>query len=425
MRYFLFFLLFFTGLKAESEFAEISSFVEPIYTKISETFEGDINQDTVKQGILHGLLTSLDPYCEYLSVKDLEIFQERMSGNFAGIGVVILPENGLLKVVSAIEGTPAYKAGLKSGDYIVEIDKESIFKIGTVQGIAKIRGDVGSSVELKVIRKDAQKPLDFRIKRDNISTKSVSSKKFFGNFLYIKVNNFIETTANEVKAVFNANKGDISGVLIDLRDNPGGSLEQAVSMANLFVKNGSIVSIKGKNKNLFMSTVREEKSVNFDIKPVKVEKTSEEVIFKASNSVIIPEKVPIAVLINKGSASASEIFAGAIQDLKRGIILGETSFGKGAVQQILPINGGKDGAIKITTAKYYTPEGRLIQDIGIKPDVNISQIEGVKAPNETENSLESEISKYKQSLEGLKIEDIQKEDNQLFTSLITLRLLVR
>lgn len=296
------------------------------------------------ESAINGMLVSLDPHSSFLDAKSFKYMNEQTKGKFGGLGIEVTMENGVVKVVSPIDDTPAAKAGIKAGDYITDIDGESVIGQTLNEAVDKMRGKVGTKVKL-TIQRAAEKPFDVKIKREEIKIQSVKSDVKNDDVAYIRISSFTEEVdANVKKAIEKARKetkNKLRGIVIDVRNNPGGLLDQAIALSDLFLDRGEIVSTRS----------RDEKDT----------------IKYSANEGDIAKGLPIVVLINEGSASASEIVAGALQDHHRAILLGEKSFGKGSVQTIIPL--GEYGAMRITTARYYTPSGRSIQAEGIEPDI--------------------------------------------------------
>lgn len=296
------------------------------------------------ESAINGMLVSLDPHSSFLDAKSFKYMNEQTKGKFGGLGIEVTMENGVVKVVSPIDDTPAAKAGIKAGDYITDIDGESVIGQTLNEAVDKMRGKVGTKVKL-TIQRAAEKPFDVKIKREEIKIQSVKSEVKNDDIAYIRISSFTEEVdANVKKAIEKARKetkNKLRGIVIDVRNNPGGLLDQAIALSDLFLDRGEIVSTRS----------RDEKDT----------------IKYSANEGDIAKGLPIVVLINEGSASASEIVAGALQDHHRAILLGEKSFGKGSVQTIIPL--GEYGAMRITTARYYTPSGRSIQAEGIEPDI--------------------------------------------------------
>ena len=319
-------------------FSQVMDMVERYYVR-------DVNRDELVDGAVKGMLQDLDPHSSYMNKDEFEEMQVSTSGEFSGIGIEISMRNGKLVVVSPIEDTPAFLAGLKSGDILIEIDGQPTEGITLVEAVKKIRGPKGSKVSLTVLHKDSKTPDRLSITRDTIPILSIKSETLEPGYAYIRVTKFNEHTTDELAKALKEfkKKGELKGIVLDMRNNPGGLLDQAVSVADTFLGHGLVVYIQGRNPN-----------------------SKKEYTAKLQSQAV---NTPMVVLINAGSASASEIVAGALQDHKRALLIGEPSFGKGSVQTIIPLSDG--GGIKLTTALYYTPNGRSIQAEGIVPDMHI------------------------------------------------------
>ena len=306
----------------------------------------DVTDKKLIESAINGMLSALDPHSSFLDDQSFKYMSEQTKGKFGGLGIEVTMENGVVKVVSPIDDTPASKAGLKPGDYITNIDDEAVMGMTLNDAVDKMRGKIGSKVKL-TIRRLNEKPLEVTLKREEIKIQSVKHSIKADDVIYIRISSFSDDVDNMIaKAIKEAKKkhGEkLKGVVIDLRNNPGGLLDQAVNVSDLFLDKGEIVSTRSRN---------EEDTVKYTAKEGDIAKG-----------------LPIVVMINDGSASASEIVAGALQDHKRAIILGEKSFGKGSVQTVIPL--GKFGAMRLTTARYYTPSGRSIQAKGIEPDIEV------------------------------------------------------
>lgn len=313
---------------------------------------------------IRGMVSGLDPHSEYLDGEAYNTLLMTTSGEFGGVGIEVTPEYGILKIVSPMDDTPASKAGIKSGDYIVAIDGKLVSEMTLQDAVAKMRGKKGSQVILTVLRKGEKSPLTFKMTREVIHIASIKSRMLDNNYGYIRITQFQEPTAklmrNAITELRTKNNGRLNGIILDLRNNPGGLLETAVDVADSFLD-------KKRINNKFDDTI------------VYTEGRLPEAQYRAKiNGTDILNGAPIVVLINGGSASASEIVAGALQDYKRAIIVGTTSFGKGSVQTVIPLD--KSHALKLTTALYHTPSGRTIQNVGIVPDI---QVEDLKIANNT------------------------------------------
>jgi len=333
-----------------------------VLEKINEEYVDEIDQSKSMDAAINGLLQSLDPYSAYMTPESFENMKTETSGKFGGLGIEIGMELGVVKVISPIDDTPASKAGLKAGDYIVKIDGIQVQGKSLMEAVDLMRGLVGSSIEITVRRVGVKKTLIFNITREIIQIQSVKSELIDNNIGYIRLTSFNENSSEQIKKRINKlnNNKDLKGYILDLRNNPGGLLSQAIKISDFFLENGEIVSTKSR-------------------------RISENRKWFAKKGDIINGKTLI-VLINYGSASASEIVAGALKDHKRAIILGENSYGKGSVQSIIPLKN--NGAIRLTIAKYYLPSGKSISKIGVTPDIEILESsENFKFNSKTDNQL--------------------------------------
>ena len=333
-----------------------------VLEKINKEYVDEVDQSKSMDAAINGLLQSLDPYSAYMTPESFEGMQTETSGKFGGLGIEVGMESGVIKVISPIDNTPASKAGLKAGDYIVKIDGIQVQGKSLMDAVDLMRGLVGSSIEITVRRRGVKKALIFNITREIIQVQSVKSELIDNNIGYIRLTSFNENSSDQIKKrVEKLNKEkNLKGYILDLRNNPGGLLSQAIKISDFFLENGEIVSTKSR-------------------------KVLENRKWFAKKGDIIGGKTLI-VLINYGSASASEIVAGALKDHKRAIILGENSYGKGSVQSIIPLKNR--GAIRLTIAKYYLPSGKSISKIGVTPDIEIPEgSEDFKFNSETDNQL--------------------------------------
>ena len=364
-------LLFFIILSViffEKSFSENSDIYRKIdlfgevLEKINKEYVDEVDQSKSMDAAINGLLQSLDPYSAYMTPESFEGMQTETSGKFGGLGIEVGMESGVVKVISPIDNTPASRAGLKAGDYIVKIDGIQVQGKSLTDAVDLMRGLVGSSIEITVRRRGVKKALIFNITREIIQIQSVKSELIDNNIGYIRLTSFNENSSDQIKTKvkkLNKNK-NLKGYILDLRNNPGGLLSQAIKISDFFLENGQIVSTKSR-------------------------KVSENRKWFAKKGDITEGKTLI-VLINYGSASASEIVAGALKDHKRAIILGENSYGKGSVQSIIPLKNR--GAIRLTIAKYYLPSGKSISEIGVTPDIEIAEgSEDFKFNSETDNQL--------------------------------------
>jgi carboxyl-terminal processing protease len=336
-----------SGAASDDNANQVSfSLVKEIYDQVKQSYVQPVTDKTLTEGAIKGMLAALDPHSSYMDAKEYRDMMVQTRGEFGGLGMQVTMENGLVKVVSPIDDTPAAKAGMKPNDLILAIDDHPVTDMTLEQAVDKLRGPIGTQVKLTV-RRSQTEPFQITLTRADIKVDPVKSQLEDGNIAYIRITNFSERTSEGVESAYKALQkkasGKLIGVVLDLRNNPGGLLDEAVSTSNDFLDKGDIVSIKGRQSR---DNRRFEAQPNHDI----------------------THGLPMVVLINGGSASASEIVSGALQDNHRAIILGTQSFGKGSVQTVLPVKES-GGAIRLTTALYYTPSGRSIQDLGITPDV--------------------------------------------------------
>ena len=342
-----------------------------VLENIKKDYVDDVDQAEIMDSAINGVLQSLDPYSAYMSPELFNEMQTDTRGEFGGLGIEIGMESGVVKVISPIDDTPAEKAGIKAGDFIVKIGKEQVQGKSLMEAVKLMRGPVGSTIKLTVRRKNVKKPLEFKIKREIIEVRSVSSeiiskKKNIG---YIRLKSFNENSDKQfLKSIKKFEKNlSVKGYVIDLRNNPGGLLTQAINITDFFLNDGEIVSTKGR-------------------------KISETRKFFARKGDEIKGK-PIVVLINNGSASASEILAGALKDHKRAVILGENSYGKGSVQSIIPLGNG--GGMRLTISKYYLPSGKSISEVGVTLDILVEEIgDDFKINSEKDNQLNYAIKLF-------------------------------
>ena len=318
-----------------------------VLEKINKEYVDEINQSKSMDSAINGLLQSLDPYSAYMSPEIFQEMQTETSGEFGGLGIEVSMESGVVKVISPIDDTPASKAGIKAGDYIVKINNTQVQGKSLSEAVDLMRGPVGSSIELTVRRRGVKKALTFNITREIIEVQSVKSDLLENNIGYIRLTSFNDNSSQQIKKQIKKLKENenLKAFILDLRNNPGGLLSQAIKIADFFLENGEIVSTKSRKK-------------------------SENRKWFARKGDITDGKT-LLVLINYGSASASEIVAGALKDHKRAIILGENSYGKGSVQSIIPLKN--KGAIRLTVAKYYLPSGKSISEVGVRPDIEVNE----------------------------------------------------
>jgi carboxyl-terminal processing protease len=351
---FLFLVPIFVSAEEDKDVYKYLNLFGEAFEKIKNNYVEPVNSKELIESAIEGMLTSLDPHSSYLNDKELKELRVQTKGEFGGLGIEVTLENGFVKVIAPIDDTPAYKAGIKSGDLITHLDDEPVLGMTLSEAVAIMRGKVGSKIKLTVRRNENER-VDINIVRAIIQLKSVKSR-VENNIGYIRVSSFNQKVDKQIIDSISSfkKKKSLIGYVLDLRNNPGGLLDQAVNVTDIFLERGEIVSTKGRNGKRGSR-------------------------YNAVKNDLI-NGLPLVVLINQGSASASEIVAGALQDHKRAIIMGTKSFGKGSVQTIIP--SGEDVAIKLTTAKYYTPLGRSIQQTGIDPDILVEQAELKKLDNQ-------------------------------------------
>jgi carboxyl-terminal processing protease len=332
---------------SQADTYELLNLFGDVFERVRADYVEEASDEELIEAAVNGMLSSLDPHSGYLNAKRYEDMKVQTHGSFGGLGIEVTMENGLVKVVSPIDETPAAEAGLEPGDLITHLDGEQVLGMTLAQAVEKMRGAIGSDIVLTIRRAD-QKPFDVAITRAVIKIRSVRSR-LEGKVGYLRVSSFNEQTdtgvAKEIEKLKEEAGGELQGIVLDLRNNPGGLLSQAVAVSDAFLEQGEIVSTRAR---------KPEDAQRFNARPGD-----------------LADGLPIVVLINAGSASASEIVAGALQDHDRAILLGTKSFGKGSVQTIIPVSG--HGAMRLTTARYYTPSGRSIQAVGIEPDIVVEQ----------------------------------------------------
>ncbi|MBW6487292.1 MAG: S41 family peptidase [Syntrophobacterales bacterium] len=398
-----------------STYKSLKTFNE-VLDMVAKNYVEPVSAEKLLQGAINGMIKSLDPHSSFMTEDMYKELEVETRGSFGGVGIEITLVKDVLTVVSPIEDTPAYKAGVKSADQIIKINGDSTKDITIMEAVKKLRGVKGTKVTITIMREGLAKPLDIELTRNIIVVKSIKSKIYNGNIGYIRIASFQEHTGDDLLKTIKEIKAKtkpLSGIVIDMRNNPGGLLNQSIEVSDAFLKKGVIVSTRGRSKNM------ESKAT-------------------AKDSGDEPT-CPIVVIVNEGTASAAEIVSGALQDNKRAIILGTQTFGKGSVQTVIPLEGGS--ALKLTTAKYYTPNGRSIQAEGITPDIAVKLIAKteekkdekepvenhsfrekdlkghIKSPNEkTEKDAKSEGEK--------KLEDSLDNDNQLKSAIDILKGLI-
>lgn len=352
MRFFIRLILIFLVLLVPSA---SSKNIHPLYEKldlfsdvlekINKEYVTDVDQSKVIDAAINGMLQSLDPYSAYMDPESFKNMNIETKGEFGGLGIEITMESGFIKVITPIEGSPADEVGVKPGDYIIKINETQVKGLTLQEAVNLMRGKIGTSIDITIRRLEEDEDLKFTIIRDNVKVREISSS-VMKNVGYIRLRAFNQQSSKQLrKKIKDLSKKNLDGYILDLRNNPGGLLSQAIKITDAFLDGGEIVSTRGRDKN--------------DIK-----------IYTAKKGDILKRK-PLIVLINRGSASASEIVSGALKDHKRAILLGEKTFGKGSVQSIIPLK--KNGALRLTIAKYYLPSGQSISEIGVEPDITIKE----------------------------------------------------
>ncbi len=356
-----------------------------IYQLVKANYVEKVDDDKLINGAITGMLESLDPHSSYLDGAGLQRLETMIDGNYSGLGLSVVLDDGAVKVVSPFRGSPAEKAGVKAGDYITHLDGKLYYGGDIDEAVAKMRGEAGTSIRLTVFRPGREEPFDVTVTRGVIQLEPVTSE-LRGNVAVVTVNEFSRNVGRDVNAALASMRqrsgGRLTGVVLDLRSNPGGSLDEAIALSDLFLTSGDIVSQRGRNAS--------------DNEFYKAEK-----VFPGDAA----RGLPMIVLIDAGSASASEIVAGALQDQKRAVIMGERSFGKGSVQSMFGID--RQSAVKLTTARYYTPSGHSVQEGGIEPDIRVPQLSDPDARARSQRALRES------DLRGHLINEIALDDKQL------------
>ena len=366
---------------------QLQTFSE-VYLKIKQNYVVDVSDKEIFDNAIKGMLEGLDPHSTFLNEKDFSDLKIGTRGEFGGLGIEVTMEDGIVKVIAPIDDTPAFKAGIKSGDLIIKIDNSSVKGLSLNKAVDLMRGKVGSPILLTIARKGESGPIEIKIIRAKIKVKSVKYELIHDNYGYIRIASFQNKTgkslADAISDLNKISKNNINGYVIDMRNNPGGVLGAAVDVSDAFIKGGKkLVYTKGKSADAMYEFT--------------------------SNDTDLAEEKPIVVLINGGSASASEIVAGALQDHKRAIIMGTQSFGKGSVQTILPITSRT--AVKITTARYYTPNGRSIQAKGITPDIIVKNLE-LTDLSDNPMMKESDLKGHLENTDKEKLEDKSEQQDK-------------
>ncbi len=358
-----------------------------VYQLIKQNYVEPVKDDELLKGAIDGMLSSLDPHSSYLDGASLQRLETMIDGNYSGLGLSVVMDDGAVKVVSPMKGSPAEKAGLKAGDFITHLDGKLYYGGDLDEAVAKMRGEAGTSIRLTIFRSGRDEPFDVTVTRGVITLKPVTSE-LKGNLGVISVNEFSRNVGKDVAEAISQMKqqsgNKLAGLVLDLRSNPGGSLDEAVALSDLFLTTGDIVSQRGRvaSENEYYRA---------------------ESVYRGD----VAKGLPMIVLIDAGSASASEIVAGALQDQHRAAIMGERSFGKGSVQQMITLD--RTSAIKLTTARYYTPSGRSVQEGGIDPDIRVPQISDPDARKRSERTMRES------DLRGHLINEVNLDDKQLET----------
>ncbi|MFP4079420.1 MAG: S41 family peptidase [Ectothiorhodospira sp.] len=360
-----------------------------VYMRIKRNYVEEVDDADLLENAIRGMLTGLDPHSSYLTPDEFSELRIGTQGEFGGLGLEVGMEDGFVKVIAPIDDTPASRAGIQAGDLIIRLDDTPVKGLSLQEAVNRMRGPEGSEITLTIVREGRDAPFEVELERDNIRVRSVRSEMLEPGFGYLRVTTFQSRTAQmlveELKALRKENDGELKGLVLDLRNNPGGVLNGAVGVSDAFLDEGLIVYTEGRVDDA-------------------------ELRYNASPGDLM-DGAPLVVLVNKGSASASEIVAGALQDNERAIIMGSSTFGKGSVQTILPLNEGK--ALKLTTARYYTPSGRSIQADGIKPDIPLEQVNLAKTEDsDLEPLTEAQLNRHLRGSQEDAIEEAQNEQDE-------------
>ncbi|MBH1942883.1 MULTISPECIES: S41 family peptidase [Erythrobacteraceae] len=384
---------------ATAGMAQVDSRVAPEFAKLFATYQriqasyvDEVDNEKLIRGAIDGMLASLDPHSAYLDGSDLERLETLIDGNYSGLGLSVVMEDGAVKVISPFRGSPAEKAGIKAGDFITHLDGKLIYGGDLDEAVQQMRGPAGTSINLTIFRPGSDEPIETSVTRGVIELEPVTYEVKDGKIGVITVNEFSRDVGADVFAAWNDIQreagGRVNGLVLDLRSNPGGSLDEAIALSDLFLDEGRIVSQRGRARG---------ESMSFDA----------ETVYRGQ----IAKDVPLIVLIDAGSASASEIVAGALQDHRRALIMGERSFGKGSVQSLVPL--GPDAALKLTTARYYTPSGHSVQEGGIKPDIRVPQLSDPDMERRRKYQLrESDLRGHLINEADLKDDDLENDIRQ-------------
>jgi len=379
-----------SGFSAESIPLEDIRSLSEVFGKIKQNYVEEVEDKVLLENAIRGLLSGLDPHSAYLDKKAFTDLREGTSGEFGGLGIVVGMEEGFVRVISPIDETPAERAGVKSGDLIIRLDDKNVKGMSLEDAVKIMRGKPKTDILLTIVREGTDKPLKITITRAIIKVQSVRSKTLAKGFGYIRISAFQERTGSDLRKAISKlkkenNKKDLKGLVLDLRNNPGGLLSASVEVSDAFLENGVVVSIKGRDESNTMT--------------------------HSAKGMDLLNDAPIVVLINGGSASASEIVAGALQDHKRAIIMGTQSFGKASVQTVVPLGNGS--ALKLTTARYYTPDGTSIQAKGITPDIELDDVQVTKKEdNGFKQTKEKDLSRHLANGDGEEEENTSKKDSE-------------
>ncbi len=358
------------------------------YQRIKASYVEPVDDEVLLRGAIDGMLAALDPHSSYLDGSDLERLETMIDGKYQGLGLSVTKEGGTVKVISPMRGSPAEKAGVKAGDYVTHLDGKLIYGLDLDDAVEQMRGEAGTSIRLTIIRPGRDEPFDVTVVRGVIELEPVTYELEPGKIGVITVNEFSRDVGKDVRDAIVSMRskagGRLNGLLLDLRSNPGGSLDEAVALSDLFLEEGLIVSQRGRLRR---------DNIYYDA----------ESVYRGDEA----KGVPVIVLIDAGSASASEIVAGALQDHNRALVMGETSFGKGSVQTLLPLT--RDSALKLTTARYFTPSGRSVQEGGIEPDIAVPQL------SDPDRAKRAKLRWRESDLRGHLVNEIDLDDEELET----------
>jgi carboxyl-terminal processing protease len=360
-----------------------------VYQRIKSSYVEPVEDDKLIRGAIDGMLASLDPHSSYLDGASLQRLETMIDGQYQGLGLSVTMEDGAVKVISPMKGSPAAEMGVKAGDFITHIDGKLIYGLELDDAVSQMRGPAGTSIQLTIFRQGREEPLDLTVKRGVIRLEPVTHELKPGGIGMVSINEFSRNVGRDVYTALDDMRreagGRLNGIVLDMRSNPGGSLEEAVALSDLFLEEGQIVSQRGRLRR---------ENVYYEA----------ESVFRGD----VARGIPIVVLIDAGSASASEIVAGALQDQHRAVVMGERSFGKGSVQSLLPLT--RDSAIKLTTARYYTPSGRSVQEGGIDPDIVVPQLSDPDAARRAKFQFrESDLRGHLMNEIGLKDEELEMD----------------